>query len=116
MRKAKLFQKPDERILGDGNFVEEVLAVSQEHMERKYHLRVAGLPETPGRGLNLLRISNHFLFRAFRTDTVGCRAPSFLNNPVTPCADSLIGPFPFTFIPDGYNPDPMLRETVPPGK
>ena len=42
MRRAKLFEKSDERILGDGDFVEEVLAVSQEHLERKYHLRAQG--------------------------------------------------------------------------
>jgi len=43
MNKAKLFQKSDERILGDGDFVEEVLAVSQEHLERKYHLLAQGV-------------------------------------------------------------------------
>jgi len=42
-RKAKLFQKSDERILGDGDFVEGVLSVSQEHMERKYHLLAQGV-------------------------------------------------------------------------
>jgi putative transposase len=42
MRQAKLFEKSDERILGDGDFVEEVLAVSQEHLERKYDLRAQG--------------------------------------------------------------------------
>jgi putative transposase len=42
MRQAKLFEKSDERILGDGDFVEEVFAVSHEHLERKYHLRAQG--------------------------------------------------------------------------
>jgi len=42
MRRAKLFEKADERILGDGDFVEEVLTVSQEHLEGKYHLRAQG--------------------------------------------------------------------------
>ncbi len=43
MRKAKMFQKSDERILGDGDFVDRVLSVSQEQMERKYRLRAQGL-------------------------------------------------------------------------
>jgi hypothetical protein len=40
---AKIFQKSDERILGDGDFVEEVLSASQESMERKYHLQAQGI-------------------------------------------------------------------------
>ncbi len=35
MRKAKMFEKSDERILGDGNFVEQVLSIAQEQMDRK---------------------------------------------------------------------------------
>jgi len=35
MRKAKIFEKSDERILGDGNFVDQVLSVAQEQMEQK---------------------------------------------------------------------------------
>jgi REP element-mobilizing transposase RayT len=42
MRKLKLFQKSDERILGDGEFVEQVLADAQEQMERKYRLQRKG--------------------------------------------------------------------------
>ncbi|MBU1054703.1 MAG: transposase [Proteobacteria bacterium] len=42
MRKAKLFEKSDERILGNGEFVETVLAESNEQMKRKYHLRSKG--------------------------------------------------------------------------
>ena len=37
-RRARIFEKSDERILGDGDFVEEVLSVSQEHMEKRYRL------------------------------------------------------------------------------
>jgi len=48
MRRAKEFQKSDERILGDGDFVEKVLAISQESKERKYHLL--------GQGIDLERI------------------------------------------------------------
>ena len=35
MRKAKLFEKPDERILGDGDFVDQVLSLAKEQMEQK---------------------------------------------------------------------------------
>jgi hypothetical protein len=43
MRRARIFQKSDERILGNGDFVEEVPAISQECMERKYHLQAQGI-------------------------------------------------------------------------
>lgn len=42
LRKAKLWQKSDERILGDGDFVEETLLASQESLEHKYSLQVRG--------------------------------------------------------------------------
>jgi hypothetical protein len=43
LRKAKIFQKSDERILGDGKFVEEVLFASQEQMNKKYGLDAVGV-------------------------------------------------------------------------
>ena len=43
MRRAKVFEKSDERILGNGDFVETVLAASNEQMKRKYHLRAQGV-------------------------------------------------------------------------
>ena len=43
LREAKIFYKSDERILGDSDFVERVLANANEQMERKYALQVAGL-------------------------------------------------------------------------
>lgn len=42
MRRAKVFQKADERILGDGDFVEQVLETAQEHLNRKYALQAKG--------------------------------------------------------------------------
>ena len=42
-RKAKLFEKSDERILGNGDFVETVLAESNEQLKRKYQLRAKGV-------------------------------------------------------------------------
>jgi len=42
-RRAKLFEKSDERILGNGDFVEMVLVASNEQLKRKYHLRAKGI-------------------------------------------------------------------------
>jgi len=42
MRRAKVFQKADERILGDGDFVEQVLSSAQERLNHKYALQAAG--------------------------------------------------------------------------
>ena len=42
MREAKEFQKSDERILGDGAFVERVLGGCDEKMERRYLLKAKG--------------------------------------------------------------------------
>jgi REP element-mobilizing transposase RayT len=42
LRKAKIYQKGDERILGNGDFVEKVLASANEAMERKYDLESRG--------------------------------------------------------------------------
>jgi putative transposase len=41
-RRAKIFDKSDERILGDGDFVEKGLAAAQEHMEHRYRLASEG--------------------------------------------------------------------------
>jgi len=41
-RKAKVFEKSDERILGDGDFVDEVLVAAQEEMEKRYRLAAKG--------------------------------------------------------------------------
>jgi REP element-mobilizing transposase RayT len=43
LRKAMIFEKSDERILGDGGFVEEVLASAREQMERKSLLKARGI-------------------------------------------------------------------------
>ena len=42
MRNAKMFEKSDERILGDGNFVDQVLSVAEEQMEQKNLLITKG--------------------------------------------------------------------------
>jgi hypothetical protein len=43
MRKAKIWQKSDERILGDGDFVQQVLSLPQEPLEYKYSLQTLGI-------------------------------------------------------------------------
>jgi len=42
LRAAGTYQKGDERILGSGDFVTQVLAGAQEKLERKYRLAAAG--------------------------------------------------------------------------
>ena len=42
LRKANALQKGDERILGDGDFVETVLSEANEAYERKYRLKAKG--------------------------------------------------------------------------
>ena len=43
LREARVYQKNDERILGDGDFVGRVLASAEETMEKRYALRSRGL-------------------------------------------------------------------------
>ena len=43
LREEKVYQRNDERILGDGDFVEHVLASEEEAMERRYALRARGV-------------------------------------------------------------------------
>jgi len=43
LRKAGAFQKSDERILGDGDFVDSVLAEAEEQMTRKYACKARGI-------------------------------------------------------------------------
>jgi hypothetical protein len=43
MRRAKIFEKADERILGDGDFVQKVLTAAEEKMKRRYVLQANGV-------------------------------------------------------------------------
>jgi putative transposase len=43
LRKANLFMKSDERILGNGDFVEEVLKQASDRLDHRYALRAKGL-------------------------------------------------------------------------
>lgn len=42
LRKVGAYQKGDERILGDGDFVDKVLSRAEESLERKYYLKSRG--------------------------------------------------------------------------
>ena len=58
MRASKVFQKADERLLGDGDFVERVLAEAQDQLKRKYALQAVGvdLEQVAERVCELLRL------------------------------------------------------------
>ena len=43
LRKTKAFQKSDERVLGDGEFVEKVLALANEKRERRWQFKTEGI-------------------------------------------------------------------------
>jgi len=42
LRRSGEYQKGDERILGDGDFVDEVLSQADEHLEERYRLQTEG--------------------------------------------------------------------------
>jgi len=42
LKKENIYQKSDERILGDGNFVSRILASAEEEMEKRYAIRAHG--------------------------------------------------------------------------
>ena len=43
LRKAKVYVKGDERILGDGDFIDQVLSAAEEALENKYMLQARGI-------------------------------------------------------------------------
>ena len=43
LRQEKIYQRSDERILGDGDFVNQVLAEAEEALEKRHALRVKGM-------------------------------------------------------------------------
>ena len=43
MRRAQIFQKADARILGDGDFMEQILSATEKQMEQKYALLAGGM-------------------------------------------------------------------------
>ena len=65
LRMQKIYQKADERILGDGDFVKQVLAIAQERLERKYMFAAKGigLEHVAERVAKLLNIDVSELFK-----------------------------------------------------
>jgi len=43
LKKEKVHVKSDERVLGDGDFVEKILSRSRERYERQYALKASGI-------------------------------------------------------------------------
>jgi hypothetical protein len=42
LRESGTYQKGDERILGDGDFIDEVLSQAEEHLQERYRLQAEG--------------------------------------------------------------------------
>jgi REP element-mobilizing transposase RayT len=59
LRRSDAYQKGDERILGDGDFVKRALSLAQEHLERKFELNRQGycFEKVVDRVAELLKIS-----------------------------------------------------------
>ena len=77
LRKTKAYQKGDERILGDGDFVEKVLRKSEEQLERKIRLEIEGFDfdRIVDRVAGLLKISPaEVLAKSKRRQTVAARS------------------------------------------
>jgi REP element-mobilizing transposase RayT len=77
LRRTKDRIKGDERILGDGKFVQSVLKSSQEQMERRYHLMAKGydFDWLVGHVAKLLGLEQNIVTRAGRyPDTVEARS------------------------------------------
>lgn len=76
-RRNRVYQKGDERILGDGDFVEEVLRKSEEQLERKSQLKAQGFhfDKVVDRIANLLEISSaEVLASGKKRQTVAARS------------------------------------------
>jgi len=67
-RRAKIYQKGDERILGDGDFVEQILNTANEAMERKCLLKAKGfdIEQVASRVSELLNIEYEKVWAAGR--------------------------------------------------
>jgi putative transposase len=65
-RRAKTYQKGDERILGDGDFVEQILKAANEAMKKKYSLKAQGfdLDKVASRVADLLQSNSDVVWAA----------------------------------------------------
>jgi len=68
LRAAKVFEKGDERILGNGNFVESVLKSAEERMKKKYDLQARGfeLTDVVARVVHVMEIEEERIWAAGR--------------------------------------------------
>jgi putative transposase len=68
LRAAKIFEKGDERILGDGDFVESVLKAANEAKEKRYDLQARGftLPKVASRVAEVLGVETETVWAAGR--------------------------------------------------
>jgi REP element-mobilizing transposase RayT len=68
MRRAKVYQKSDERILGDGSFVESTLDAYDESFEKKYLLKSMGytLDDVVNRVSETLKVKPQLIWSAGR--------------------------------------------------
>ncbi|MCJ8501925.1 transposase [Desulfatitalea alkaliphila] len=76
LRKADALQKGDERILGDGDFVERVLAEAEETLKRKYKSGASGLnlDDLAGRAAEIIGIDTDQMWSGGKqTKTVQAR-------------------------------------------
>jgi len=77
LRAAKIFEKSDERILGNGDFVETVLAAAKEALERKYDIQSRGftVDKVAARVAEVLRVKQEDVWAAGRhKETVHARS------------------------------------------
>lgn len=65
LRKVNALQKGDERILGDGEFVDRVISTAKEAYERKYRLRAKGLglDEIAGKAATVIGIDPDLIWK-----------------------------------------------------
>jgi len=84
MRRDNLFRKSDERILGDGDFVDRVPSDAQERMARRYHLEAMGfgIENIANHVCRLLAIGRAELFTSGKepTKVIGACDPAGDNN------------------------------------
>ncbi|MEW6186620.1 MAG: transposase [Thermodesulfobacteriota bacterium] len=72
LQKERIFQRNDERILGDGDFVDQVLASAEEEMSRRYRYRAQGfdLEKVAARVSEVLQVSPEMVWARGRYHSV----------------------------------------------
>ena len=82
LKKEKVHVKSDERVLGDGDFVEKILSRSRERYERQYALKASGidLDNVAARvaellGMDISRSGNRVNSERFQARSLLCSGP-----------------------------------------